>query len=65
MLTAPAGSSSSGISALSGIGIAPGQEGMESAQIARLRAAMTHRFTSGRIEIRVDGATTRVTISGQ
>ena len=57
LLTAPTASRAGGDRALSGIGVAPGQSAPDPAQAARLRVTMAHRFTSGRIEVRVDGAT--------
>jgi predicted Ser/Thr protein kinase len=51
LLSAPSSPGSG--KALSGIGIAPGSDPTDPAQAARLRVTMSHRFTSGRIEVRV------------
>ncbi|OLD67075.1 MAG: hypothetical protein AUI52_01515 [Acidobacteria bacterium 13_1_40CM_2_68_10] len=57
LLTAPSATRAGSGTNFSGIGIAPGQATVDPAQAARLRVAMAHRFTSGKIEVRVDGAT--------
>ncbi len=57
LLTAPSGARAGGGATLSGIGVAPAQGVTDSGQAAHLRVTMSHRFTSGRIEVRVDGAT--------
>jgi hypothetical protein len=57
LMTVPPAARSGGDRSLSGIGIPPVQGAPDPAQAARLRVTMSHRFTSGRIEVRVDGAT--------
>jgi len=42
--------------ALAGLGAVPGQPDAVSAQAARLRLSLQHRFDSGRIEVRLDGS---------
>ena len=58
LLTSPAtsGSERSPEGALAGLGAVPGQPDAVSAQAARLRLSLQHRFDSGRIEVRLDGA---------
>ncbi len=57
LLTAPSGVRSVPGAALSGIGIASAQSAPDPDQAALLRVTMLHRFSSGQIEVRVDGAT--------
>ena len=42
--------------ALSGLGAVAAPVASDPAQAARLKVALSHRFSSGRIEVRVDGA---------
>jgi len=58
LLTAPSGARAGGGAVLSGISAAASQDAPDPAQTARLRVTLSHRFSSGRIEIRVDGAKT-------
>jgi len=57
LLTSPSGART-GDPALSGIGVAPSQAAPDPAQAGRLRVTLSHRFNSGRIEVRIDGAKT-------
>jgi predicted Ser/Thr protein kinase len=57
LLSAPSSPGTGGGRALSGIGIDPGPGVADPKQAARLRVTISHRFTTGRIEVRVDGAT--------
>ncbi|HKB08042.1 MAG TPA: serine/threonine-protein kinase [Candidatus Polarisedimenticolia bacterium] len=57
LLSGPSFPGSGAGKSLSGIGISPGAAPTDPAQAARLRVTMSHRFTSGRIEVRLDGAT--------
>jgi predicted Ser/Thr protein kinase len=56
LLTAPSGARTAGGPVLSGIGAAPSQDAPDPTQAARLRVTLSHRFDSGRIEVRIDGA---------
>jgi serine/threonine-protein kinase len=59
LLTSPVPAAASGrpsSGALAGLAGSPGQAGDATAQQARLRITMLHRFDSGRIEVRLDGA---------
>src|SRR5437867_3091185 len=57
LLSAPSSPGSGVGKSLSGIGISPGPGPSDPARAASLRVTMSHRFTSGHIEVRVDGAT--------
>ena len=59
LLTAVPGARSAGGTALSGMGITPKPDSPDPAQSARLRVTLSHRFTSGSIEVRVDSMTLR------
>ncbi len=58
LLTSPSGARTGADPALSGIGVALSQEAPDPAQAGRLRVTLSHRFNSGRIEVRIDGAKT-------
>jgi hypothetical protein len=55
LLSAPNGAREGGGTALSGIGGGTSQPASDPAQAARLRVTLSHRFDTGRIEVRIDG----------
>ena len=59
LLTAPASAGSRAAppaTGLAGLAVAPGPTVVDPAQAGRLRLTLVHRFSSGRIEVRLDGA---------
>jgi len=56
LLTAPTAPRATGATSLSSLGEAAAPASTDPAQAARLRVEMSHRFSNGRIEVRVDGA---------